>query len=110
MVQNLNVERIQCPICNEEHDSQLVAFPKKVEYNGHTLMIADYYHSCPNRKEFFQTDKDINESFKLERTLKKQVDQQIQFQQQQNQQIPVGAVANINGVNMSWTGKEWVRI
>ena len=116
MVQYGNVESIQCPACGLEHDSQLTVFPKTMMYREQQLHLPDYYHTCPDRKEFVQTGRDIIENWKAERNLKKQVDQQLDAPPPPYGpspgmgEIPVGAIMNINGENMAWTGSEWVRI
>lgn len=84
MVQIIGNEIITCPACNEEHESQLIAFPKKLEYRGQILNLTDFYHSCPNQRVLVPTGRDIIETFKLERKVKSQVDaaiaQQMQWQ------------------------------
>lgn len=77
MVQVINNETIVCPSCGEEHASQILAFPKSLQYGNQKLSLAEFYHTCPTDKIFFQTDKDICETFKLERKVKKQLDQQM---------------------------------
>lgn len=112
MIETLNTEHITCPICEQEHDSQVIAFPKTLIYKDQKLSIADYYHTCPIRKEFFQTDRDIIETWKLERVTKKQIDTQPQFDPNAPfvNGYPIGMTMNINGQNMAWTGREWVPV
>lgn len=73
MIQVVNVEHITCESCGEEHDSQVIAFPKSKKFLDKTIQLVEYYHTCPNNKIFFQTEKDINETFKLENAIKKQM-------------------------------------
>lgn len=103
MIQTLNTEHITCPICLEEHDSQVMAFPKTLLYNNQKLSSAEFYHTCPTLKIFLQTNRDINETFKLEKQLKKQYDIQLATQAQ-------GFNPNVQQVNMVWNGNEWTRI
>lgn len=84
MVQILANETILCPACKEEHECQLIAFPKKLEYKGQLLELAEFYHSCPNDKVLIQTDKDVIETFKLERRTKNEIDKAIASQQYYN--------------------------
>ena len=96
MIEQLNKEIILCPACNKEHESGLFCFHKTMIYKGQKIGVADYYHTCPERKEFVQTGRDIIETWKLERQIKKQVDQQQQAQQQAQQQFA-------QGPNIQWT-------
>ena len=91
MVQILQSEEIDCPICGTRHPSTLYGFPKAIFYGQVKLGGVEYYHSCPVRKEFFQTGHDVNQTFIAERVIKKQYDQMLQ---QQNQQQ--GWTVNIN--------------
>ena len=92
MVQVIGVEKITCESCGQEHDSQVIAFPKTIEYRGQKLSLSDFYHSCPNNKILFQTSRDVMETFKMERHIKKEMDKQIDQYAQSNQ-----------NVNMQWT-------
>lgn len=82
MIQILQTEELDCPVCGEKHQTNLIGFPKTIMYNGNKLSGVEYYHSCPVRKEFFQTEMDINQTFVAERTVKKNYDAMVQQQQQ----------------------------
>lgn len=118
MINYGNVEVIDCPACNQQHESQLVAFPLTLKYREQDLHLPEYYHACPETKTFIQTSRDVIETWKAERQLKKQVDQQLDQPQQQWDPngpsivngYPIGMTMNINGQNMAWTGREWVRV
>lgn len=76
MIQHLATENISCPSCGQEHPSELIGFPHRIDYNGIKIDSAEFYHSCPNNKVFIQTGKDVLETWKLERRLKLQATQQ----------------------------------
>ena len=89
MVQAVGVEKLVCESCGQEHDSQIVAFPKTIDYRGQKLSLSDFFHSCQNNRVFYQTQKDVNETFKMERHIKKEIDKQIEFYGQNQQNVNV---------------------
>ena len=89
MIQLVNTERIVCESCGQEHDSQVLAFPKTIYYKGQKLSLSDFYHSCPNNKVFYKTSRDVNETFKMERHIKKEIDKQIEMYNQSQQNVNV---------------------
>lgn len=85
-MQQLAIEKIRCPACGNEHDSALLAFNKIITYKDQKLTSAEFYHTCPDRKEMIVTDKDLIHTFITERQVKRNYDLMIQQQQQQPQQ------------------------
>lgn len=83
-MQQLAVEKILCPACKQEHESALLAFNKNILYKDQKLTFAEFYHTCPERKEMIMTDQDVIHSFISEKQVKKNYD--MMLQQQTNQQ------------------------
>ena len=78
MIQVVNQETINCELCGEEHPSSLIAFTKTLIYKEQKIPYYEYYHSCDNRRELYQTNTDINYTFIAERMAKKNYDAYLQ--------------------------------
>lgn len=60
-----------CPYCEEKHEVETVMMVKIVCIGGENLLAFEFSQYCEKADDFYQTEKQFNESVELEKTIMK---------------------------------------